>query len=133
MPTSFLDDRQNLIALVVKLNQAIDAGHHDIARLLTQKLTAVLVDYLSAGHFQVFVDVDTASTTYRQIEATTDVAMRFYDRFSGAHREPLDAIKGALETLALTLESRFELEDMLLRRPKRVERAGAQTVPLRVA
>ncbi|MCZ6889047.1 MAG: Rsd/AlgQ family anti-sigma factor [Gammaproteobacteria bacterium] len=119
MPINFLADRQRLIALVVKLNQTIDARHNEVARVLVGKLCNALVDYLSAGHFQVYgaANIGEADDEYRRIEATTEIAMVFHDRFGASRTFDRDAVKGALETLALALETRFELEDSMLTRP----------------
>lgn len=82
-----------------------------------------LLDYISAGHFEVYdmlVENDTRGQQlkahiYPQISETTDRALRFNDRYT----DLVDAQQAArfdndIAALGQTLEERFELEDELL-------------------
>ena len=117
MPSSFLDTRRQLITLMVRLSQSIDAGHDDVAAVLVIRLCDHLVDYLSVGHFSVYGETAVERDTGTRIDRTTDCAMRFNDRFGEIGRYDRDAVRGALETLALAMETRFELEDSFLVAP----------------
>ena len=80
------------------------------------KFCGTLTDYLSAGHEQVFRLSSPEAHQYVAIAATSRELMRFSDRFSrNSATATVDyvAVQAALEQLALTLETRFELEDQL--------------------
>ncbi len=84
-----------------------------------------LVDYLSAGHFEVYYELlreaeafadgsaDQAHALLPGINATTAQAMAFNDRFVDAEGL-LTTLPKSLSQLGETLESRFELEDQLI-------------------
>lgn len=110
----FADSRQRLIAYLVKLNTSLDQDLTDLSQALLQRFCESLVDYLSAGHFRVFQRVALAADEYAAIESTTRTAMAFNDRFADQVNIDIAAVKGALETLAQVLGSRFELEDDII-------------------
>ena len=116
----FLDDRQRLIVQIMKLTSAIDARHHDIVEALTIRFCQQMVDYLSNGHFQIYSDLFpttqaiTSKREYLDLDATTQIGMRFNDQFAGQRRINFDILKTCLDELTLALETRFELEDELI-------------------
>lgn len=82
-----------------------------------------LMDYLSAGHFEVYDILATSSTRakslkeqlYPRISSTTDAALRFNDRYTQlVQPEQASTFDKDLAELGETLEERFELEDRLL-------------------
>ncbi len=84
---------------------------------------SVLVDYLSAGHFEVYemlVSDDEAGiklkrAVYPQIAETTDSALRFNDLYAEAlSAEQAKNFDRELADLGNVLEARFELEDQLI-------------------
>ncbi len=111
---TFADCRQRLIAYLVKLNHALDQDLPDLAQALLQRFCESLVDYLSAGHFNVFQRVSLAADEYAAIEATTQLALCFNDRYGEALSIDSGEVKLSLEHLAQVLGSRFELEDDVL-------------------
>jgi len=112
---SFGDCRQRLISYLVKLNHALDENFIDLSEALLGRFCDSLVDYLSAGHFRVFQRALPSADEYAAIEASTREAMSFNDSFDNhAGIEP-QVVKAALERLALTLGTRFELEDDMQR------------------
>jgi regulator of sigma D len=108
---AFTDSRQRLISYLVKLNQALDRDLTDLSQALLTRFCESLVDYLSAGHFNLFQRVVLAPDEYAAIESTTALAMTFNDRFAGRVDIDTAQVKGALEHLAQILGTRFELED----------------------
>ena len=86
-----------------------------------------MMDYLSAGHFEVYDNmvqackekgpksVALANALYPRISETTDVALDFNDKYAEASQ---DASLGSFDTdlskLGEVLELRFELEDELI-------------------
>ena len=82
-----------------------------------------LLDYLSAGHFEVFdilVEGDSEGSAlrdklYPELTKTTDAAMEFNDTFAQAVTpEQAAGFDSALAKLGETLEERFALEDELI-------------------
>lgn len=110
---TFIQCRQRVLSYLVKLNRALDNRHEDLTGSLLNRFCEVLVDYLSAGHFRAFHTTEPDPFQYVAIADTTRQAMRFNDRFTDGFAQ-LGDVKGALEQLALALETRFELEDDML-------------------
>lgn len=86
-----------------------------------------LVDYVSAGHFELYDHIlkaagehdkhaaDVADQVYPQISETTETALAFNDRFGDADNlDPLKDFDNQLSTLGEAIEARLELEDKLL-------------------
>jgi regulator of sigma D len=87
-----------------------------------------LVDYVSAGHFEVYNELITEAREfndgslgagidlYRAIEQSTDLAVEFNDKFEQLNhsRALLADLPECLVNLGKTLNSRFELEDHLI-------------------
>lgn len=83
----------------------------------------ILMDYLSAGHFEVYDllvtdDKEGAAlkqSVYPKLAATTDEALAFNDAYVDAvSAEQAKNFDVALAKLGETLEDRFELEDELI-------------------
>ena len=87
----------------------------------------LLVDYLSAGHFEVYYElvreaeafadgsVDIANALIPRIEVTTQLAMEFHDKYSAdAPKATLSRLPAHLSKLGEVMASRFELEDQLI-------------------
>jgi regulator of sigma D len=84
---------------------------------------SALLDYLSAGHFEVF-DILVANDTeglnlrdrlYPKLSKTTDAALAFNDTFAqSVTLEQAADLDSALASLGETLEERFTLEDELI-------------------
>ena len=125
----FKSQRQRLLSVMLKLKSAIDADTQDLATALTERFCDTLVDYLSAGHFQVFQRFVPAGHEYAAIEATTRELMQFNDRFGNGGALDLRELAAALEHTAWVIDTRMELEDDLIRsraRPKRASRARVE-------
>lgn len=89
-----------------------------------QSLCEILVDYVSAGHFEVFSelvseaesfgdDSTLAAALMPDIGDTTEVILAYEEKYgSGAHYP--DTLARDLSALGEVLESRFEMEDRLI-------------------
>ena len=84
---------------------------------------SALLDYLSAGHFEVFdflvedddEGLDLKDKLYPKLTKTTDAALAFNDTFAQAVTPDQAAgFDAALAQLGETLEERFALEDELI-------------------
>jgi regulator of sigma D len=124
----WLAERQSLIVQMIGLGENASAGRD--APPLPERLQAfceILMDYVSAGHFEVFDELlaegekrgvatpaDSQSLLQR-LQPTTDTVIRFNDIFEDAHNtDALANLAPELSTLGLALESRFEIEDRMI-------------------
>ena len=106
--------RQRLITYLVKLDNALEADLADLSQALLSRFCDALVDYLSAGHFQIFPRSVPSPDEYAAIESTTQVAMTFNDHYGDARTIDVRQVRGTLDQLAEVLSTRFEIEDALL-------------------
>ncbi len=89
-----------------------------------QQLCEILVDYVSAGHFEVFYELileaeafadgsdKLASSLIAQIGDTTEVILGFDEKYPSGNAEA--DYQSDLSLLGEILERRFELEDQLI-------------------
>ena len=105
---------------------AVDRRAADLAQEPgLHRLCQLLVDYLSAGHFEVFYELIREAEAFAdgsgrlsvdfipQIGDTTEVIMGFDEKYSAADASS-DNLSADLSLLGEVLESRFELEDSLI-------------------
>ncbi len=102
----------------------VHKGHHalpDIAQI--ERFCEDLMDYLSAGHFEVYdmlVGDDQEGQRLKQrlepaLAKTTDAALTFNDKYTELlHAEQAQHFDEDLAALGETLVERFELEDQLI-------------------
>ncbi len=123
----WLKERQ---ALIVKLcDLSVNPGssqENKVERF--QSFCQILVDYVSVGHFEVYEQLlqeaaefddggtELANRIIPKIQASTEVALDFNDRFDNIHKvdDGIEVLIKELDTLGKTLEDRFELEDILI-------------------
>lgn len=122
----WLHSRQSLLVRFCALSEKKeftegDAGVDENLRQLCQ----YLMDYISAGHFEVYEQLiregqdfgdkpalDRARALYREIDSTTDVAVDFNDKY--LETDDLSSLPGDLSQLGEALETRFESEDQMI-------------------
>lgn len=122
----WLQSRQSLLVRFCALSEKKEftEGHGETEenlRLLCQHL----VDYVSAGHFEVYDQLiregqefddqqglQQARALYREIDATTDLAVDFNDKYQ--ETDDLDALAADLSQLGEALETRFSAEDRMI-------------------
>ncbi len=124
----WLKERQELLVRYCELSGENDFSQTEALREKCVRLCEVLVDYVSAGHFEVYEQLiqearefndgglELAAKVYPRIEETTEVALNFNDRLDGRilSEEELKDLFGELSRLGEVLESRFEMEDFLI-------------------
>ena len=133
--TKWLMERQELIRLYCSLTDSSRRGEAFKTRL--DDFCELLMDYLSAGHFEVFSELEDearafdakglqlVNALYPYLEQSTEVALWFNDRCEQLRRSRLDAslshidkryekIHADLSYLGESLTDRFELEDQLI-------------------
>ena len=123
----WLNGRQELIVLYCSINgmDQFDDDKRPVAKKL-KELCQLLVDYVSAGHFEVYeqliqeaLEFDDGSIEYAQsmlpvIEKNTSHCLEFNDSCESIYN--LKKLQDALSALGETLEERFDLEDKLIER-----------------
>lgn len=125
----WLKDRQELIIQFSELSRGEDRAEPVRLRQRLANFCEILVDYVSAGHFEVYEQliqearefddggVELARRVYPRIEAITEVALEFNDRFdalSASADADLGVLLNSLAASGALLEERFELEDALI-------------------
>ncbi|AEA82503.1 Rsd/AlgQ family anti-sigma factor [Stutzerimonas stutzeri] len=111
------------------LINAYDRLHieRDDARQALQRFCEYLVDYVSAGHFEIYEQllaeaeafgdaraIELAKQIYPRIETITQVALSFNDRCEKGDCLGSPGLADELKKLGQLLHERFELEDCLI-------------------
>ncbi len=123
----WLRERQELIVRYCDLT-ARSGGSADQRCAQYQEFCQVLVDYVSAGHFEVYGQLieearefgdggeALADKVMPAIDRTTEVALNFNDKFDDIHRvdDGLGVLDTEIAALGQVLEERFSLEDTLI-------------------
>lgn len=118
----WLEERTDLIQA---FNAASERPEDDVDAAPLAKFCDILVDYVSAGHFEVFqklvaeaksfedeLHIKEALALFPEISATTEVALEFNDHFEAASDKL--ALEIELATMRDVLATRFALEDKLI-------------------
>lgn len=121
----WLQERQELVAAFSAVGTSPQAPSANAQTL--QRFCEVLVDYVSAGHFEVYEQLtneakafgdqrglDLAKQIYPRIEAITEVALSFNDRCDNGDCRDSVSLGEELVRLGQLLHERFELEDCLI-------------------
>lgn len=124
----WLKERQELLVLYCELSGEAESSEPEILHRKLVRMCEVLVDYVSAGHFEIYEQliqeakefndggIELAAKVYPRLEQTTEIALNFNDKLDGC--EPTEAgVKAMFEDLSKlgeALESRFEVEDFLI-------------------
>ena len=94
-------------------------------KTMQEALGGLIVDYISAGHFEIFDELINEAQLYAdggrklaarlipQISDTTEVILAYEEKY-GAGQEYPDTLERDLSALGEMLESRFVLEDQLI-------------------
>ncbi len=121
----WLGERRELVLAFTAIAKAPQAPA--ITGESLQVFCELLVDYVSAGHFEVYEQLtneakafndqrglDLAKQIYPRIEAITEVALAFNDRCDNGDCRDGTSLMGELNRLGQLLHERFELEDCLI-------------------
>ena len=127
---AWLAERQELLVKYCKLAglPPFDQEKSVLPEALTvNRFCQILVDYLSAGHFEVYDNivkecekhgpdsVELAKSIYPKISATTEVLVNFNDKYSELVGDlDLKGFDTDLSVVGQILEERLELEDELI-------------------
>ena len=110
--TELLDARRQVLAQLIELDAALNVAQWAKAEAIMSRFCANLIDYAALSTYRIADQRYLADHVRIAIASTTRELMRFHDRFSRGTGNVRQA-RPLLETLALALETRFELEDDL--------------------
>ncbi|WP_277052380.1 sigma D regulator [Zestomonas thermotolerans] len=121
----WLQERQELIEAYEKVQcggQSLTVTAESL-----QNFCELLVDYVSAGHFEIYEQLTTeaqmfgdqrglelAEQLYPRIDAITQAALAFNDRYDNGDSRDNLTMCSELKRLGQLLHERFELEDCLI-------------------
>ncbi len=129
----WLAERRHLLVELVGISRALRSrsASAESLKVRLELFCDRLVDYVSAGHFEVYADLTMAPTgarllgrLWQQLKGTTDKVLAFNERVSRRQIERLP-LGVALAELSLALEDRFTIEDRLVVAAKASEHAQA--------
>lgn len=122
----WLEERRRMLVIFCELSgmKAPEASD-EVRGGRLRHLCEVLVDYVSAGHFEVYDQLmregrefedkpalTEAGRLFRTVDETTQEVLDFNDKY--LETDDLEALEGDLSRLGETLETRFEAEDRMI-------------------
>jgi len=125
----WLKERQELIVLYCKVDGLKEFTPQDTPiAIKVQALCQVLIDYVSAGHFEIYQHLmreaeefaddcnGLVNKLFPQIEKSTEVALDFNDRYASVElcEQSMPTLAKDLNHLGMLMVERFELEDQLI-------------------
>jgi regulator of sigma D len=122
----WLQERQDMLVRYCSLATIDKFDEEDAAQCeQVQQLCQIMMDYVSAGHFEVYGQLaregkefnDTkalaqADKLYARVETTTDAVLEFNDKYQ--ETDDLSSLPQDLSRLGVQLEIRFEAEDGMI-------------------
>lgn len=121
----WLQERKQLLIQYCNLSELAEETLDASLAPLVQGLCQIMVDYTSAGHFEVYDQLikegqefndkeglKSASESFKVVDQTTETILDFNDKYQ--ETDDLDAILADLSKLGETLASRFEAEDNMI-------------------
>ncbi len=121
----WLEERQQLLVDYCMLSDNVQVMDNVSCGNQLQPLCQILVDYVSAGHFEIYDQLvkegkelndkeglRTAGELYKIIDSTTEYILDFNDKYQEI--DDLDAIENDLSRLGEVLATRFESEDKMI-------------------
>lgn len=126
---SWLSERQELIVLYCNLSASKPLSAEDPLASNIQRFCQVMMDYCSAGHFEIYEQLiieakeyddgglEVAKDIVPQLDLLTSKSVDFNDTYDQhCAFEQLAKLPGELSALGEIMEERFELEDQLIER-----------------
>jgi regulator of sigma D len=124
--TRWLKERRALLGRYTEIAVALDSNSDGATlRERQESLCELLVDYVSAGHFEVFHELLNEAEAFADgssavagklipaIGDTTEVILAYEEKYNGGDNHT-DGLKRDLSALGEVLESRFVMEDRLI-------------------
>ncbi|WP_019531541.1 Rsd/AlgQ family anti-sigma factor [Dasania marina] len=126
----WLEERQKLIVEFCAVGEDRDNERSENAEQLHKRLQhfcQLLVDYVCAGHFEVYYQLLREAEEFKdgsaniaqgllpELNENTTIAMEFHDKYAETDQNtPLNNLSNKLSKLGEVLELRFEIEDRLI-------------------
>ncbi|MGM0450467.1 MAG: sigma D regulator [Pseudomonadota bacterium] len=124
----WLQSRQKLIVQYCELSNSPDFGQPEPVYEQLSSLCEQLLDYVSAGHFEVYEQlmnearefddggIEVANKAYPKINKTTQEMLAFNDLLEVSEKteEDMRAMYARVSRLGEIMEERFELEDLMI-------------------
>jgi len=122
----WIKERQDVLVQYCKLTKGKEPENSEQKQgTHLQKLCQITVDYVSAGHFEVYdqllregrefnddVALKEAGKLYTTVNETTEYVLDFNDKYQ--ETDDLEALDTDLSRLGEILETRFEAEDRMI-------------------
>ena len=122
----WLQERQDMLVQFCDLSEGLDFELNEVeAGHKLSKLCQIMMDYVSAGHFEVYEqlikesqelnDTDAlkqADILFDKIDKTTDAVLDFNDKYQ--ETDDLSTINADLSRIGENLATRFEIEDQMI-------------------
>lgn len=122
----WLQERQDMLVRYCALSGVTSFDEEDSAQCeQVQQLCQIMMDYVSAGHFEVYDQLmregkefddknalSQADKLYSEVEATTDAVLDFNDKYQ--ETDDLSSLPKDLSFVGEQLETRFEAEDGMI-------------------
>ena len=126
MVENLLAERQEMLVAYCRLAGLDSYGPDKPVKRLLEEFCQLLMDYTAFGHFELYRRISdgnerrvpvarTAELVYQRIEAVTEKAVAFNDKYDGSdHSLQLESLPADLSALGELLASRLELEDRMV-------------------
>ncbi len=121
----WLQERKQLLVQYCRLSEVIEEAQDASVAPLVRALCEIMVDYTSAGHFEVYDQLvkegqefnddeglKKAAESFKIVDATTEGILDFNDKYQ--ETDDLDAILGDLSKLGEVLAARIDAEDNMI-------------------
>ncbi|APX92466.1 anti-RNA polymerase sigma 70 factor [Halomonas sp. 1513] len=127
----WLDQRRELLVSFVELQEACDIELEAVTKAQIDTFSELLMDYISAGHFEIYPQLREESSAFNDDEAliiadrllerldmSTELVLSFDNDYSSPIKcqHNLGRLPAWLDRLAKGLTERFALEDQLIGR-----------------
>lgn len=127
----WLDERRELLVYFVELKEACDAELEAVSKERIDGFSELLMDYISAGHFEIYPQLREEAKAFddhealglaekllERLEMSTELVLSFDADYASPMRvrQHLGRLPAWLERLARGLSERFALEDQLISR-----------------
>ncbi|MCE8003593.1 sigma D regulator [Billgrantia ethanolica] len=138
----WLDERRELLVSFIELKEACDTELEAVCKPQIDRFSELLMDYISAGHFEIYPQLreeanafedhealEIAAKLLERLELSTELVLAFDADFSTPVRcqHFLPRLPAWLDRLAKGLTERFALEDQLIARLHAAHTPRAET------
>ncbi|TFH86578.1 sigma D regulator [Billgrantia azerbaijanica] len=143
----WLDERREMLVTFVDLKEACDTELEAVEKLQIDRFSELLMDYISAGHFEIYPQLREEAHAFNDDEALAiadkllerlDLSTELMLAFDADYATPvrcqhfLPRLPAWLDRLARGLTERFALEDQLIARLHAAHTPKGDAAPAKV-